>query len=188
MEEKKLDVKSLVGFGLIALILIWMIYNQTEQEEAKNSEKDKQEHIDKVTGETIPEEGTTSLTEVDSTVSDSVNIENLKSSLGAFAYSASLPSAKDGITELENELLDLKIANKGGYISSATLKNFEQFRKGSNQRVELIKDNNADFNLQFQTKDNRILNTRDLYFEPEFTKEGENKVLTMRLKAVRSNF
>lgn len=188
MEEKKLDVKSLVGFGLIALILIWMIYNQTEQEEAKNNEKDKQEHIDKVTGETIPEEGTASLTEVDSTVSDSVNIENLKSSLGAFAYSASLPSAKDGITELENELLDLKIANKGGYISSATLKNFEQFRKGSNQRVELIKDNNADFNLQFQTKDNRILNTRDLYFEPEFTKEGENKVLTMRLKAGPQQF
>lgn len=188
MEEKKLDVKSLVGFGLIALILIWMIYNQTEQEEAKNNEKDKQEHIDKVTGETIPEEGTASLTEVDSTVSDSVNAENLKSSLGAFAYSASLPSAKDGITELENELLDLKIANKGGYISSATLKNFEQFRKGSNQRVELIKDNNADFNLQFQTKDNRILNTRDLYFEPEFTKEGENKVLTMRLKAGPQQF
>ncbi|GGB73817.1 membrane protein insertase YidC [Flavobacterium suaedae] len=183
MEEKKLDVKSLVGFGLIALILIWMIYNQTEQEESKNSEKDKQEHIDKITDETIPEEGTTSLTEVDSTVSDSVNAENLKSSLGAFAYSASLPSAKGGVTELENELLDLKIANKGGYISSATLKNFEQFRKGSNQRVELIKDNNADFNLQFQTKDNRILNTRDLYFEPEFTKEGENQVLTMRLKA-----
>lgn len=183
MEEKKLDVKSLVGFGLIALILIWMIYNQTEQEEAKNSDKAKQEHIDKVANDTIPEEGTASLTEVDSTVSDSVNAENLKNSLGAFAYSASLPSAKAGANQLENELLDLKIANKGGYISSATLKNFEQFRKGSNQRVELIKDNNADFNLQFQTKDNRILNTRDLYFEPEFTKEGENQVLTMRLKA-----
>ena len=86
MEEKKLDVKSLVGFGLIALILIWMIYNQTEQEEAKNSDKAKQEHIDKVANDTIPEEGTASLTEVDSTVSDSVNAENLKNSLGAFAY------------------------------------------------------------------------------------------------------
>src|SRR5690606_32707400 len=37
--------------------------------------------------------------------------------------------------------------------------------------------------LQFRTKDNRILDTRDMYFEPVHTKEGENEVLTMRLKA-----
>ena len=45
----------------------------------------------------------------------------------------------------------------------------------------LIKDGNNDFNLQF-TAENRLLNTRDLYFEPSVSKNGENNVLTMKLK------
>ena len=183
MEEKKLDVKSIVGFGLIALLLLWMIYNNTQKEDAQAKEKEKQEHIDKVAGKDVPEEGAVATTVKDTVVSDSLNAAALKASLGSFAYSASLPTAKEGVTTLENELVDLKVSNKGGYISEAMLKDFEQFRKGSGQRVELIKGNNADFNLQFQTKDNRILNTRDLYFEPQVSQNGENKVLTMRLKA-----
>ena len=49
--------------------------------------------------------------------------------------------------------------------------------------IELIKDNNASFNLQLQTKDNRVLNTKDLFFEPTLTKVGENQILSMKLKA-----
>ncbi|MES2487871.1 MAG: membrane protein insertase YidC, partial [Bacteroidota bacterium] len=60
--------------------------------------------------------------------------------------------------------------------------------KGSNKRVELIKNNNASFNLQFKTADNRILNTRDMYFEPKVTTEGKNQVLSMRLKAGENEF
>ncbi|WP_297334495.1 membrane protein insertase YidC [Flavobacterium sp.] len=187
MEEKKLDIKTIIGFGLIMLLLIWMIYNQTAEQDAEAREKEKKEHIDKLTDKTIPESGTAAVAK-DSAVSDSVTTAEMKSALGAFAYSASLPSAKGGTTAIENELLDLKVANKGGYITAATLKNFEQFHKGSNQRVELINNNNADFNLQFQTKDNRILNTRDLYFEPQLSKEGENTVLAMRLKAGPQQF
>lgn len=84
--------------------------------------------------------------------------------------------------------MTLRVSNKGGYIAEANINGFEQFHKGSNERVELIKNNNADFNLQFKTKDNRILNTRDMYFEPTLTKNGENQVLTMRLKAGPNEF
>ncbi len=182
MEEKKLDVKTLLGFGLIAVLLIWMIYNQTSDTEAQLQEKEKQEQIDKAKEQQLTEtEGATVVK--DTTVNDSVSVSQYKSSLGAFAYSATLPSAKEGVTEITNELLSLSIANKGGYIKTATLNNFEQFHKDSKKIVKLIKDNNADLNLQFQTKDNRILNTKDLYFEPIASKEGENQVLTMRLKA-----
>ncbi|MBY8963587.1 membrane protein insertase YidC [Flavobacterium sp. D11R37] len=187
MEEKKLDIKTLIGFGLIMLLLIWMIYNQTAEQDAKAREEEKKEQIDKITDKTVPENNTATAVK-DSAVADSVTTAEMKSALGAFAYSVSLPSAKGGVTEIENELLDLKVSNKGGYITAATLKNFEQFHKGSNQRVELINNNNVDFNLQFQTKDNRILNTRDLYFEPQLSKEGENTVLAMRLKAGPQQF
>ncbi|KGO87832.1 membrane protein [Flavobacterium rivuli WB 3.3-2 = DSM 21788] len=182
MEEKKLDLKTIVGFGLIMLLLLWMIYNSSAKTEAENKAKAKQEQLDKAKKTQIPEQASASVVK-DSTISDSVQVAQLKSSLGAFAYSATLPSAKNNFTELNNDVLLLRIANKGGYIAEANLKNFEQFEKGSNKRVELIKDNNASFNLQFKTKDNRVLNTKDMYFEPVVTKEGENQILTLRLKA-----
>lgn len=182
MEEKKLDVKTLVGFGLIMLLLIWMIYNQTSENDAELREKEKQEQVDEVKQKSITE-NEAATPEKDSTYVDSASISDIKSSLGAFAYGATLPTAKSGTTELKNKLLTLSIANKGGYISKAYINNFEQFHKGSGERVELIKDGNASFNLQFQTKDNRILNTKDLYFEPVESNNGDNKVVTMRLKA-----
>ncbi len=186
-ENKNLDKRSLYGFIIIGILLVWMIYNQTPTQEELNKEKAQREQIEKAKQKQIPEQKTAAIAQ-DSTLSDSLKLQQLKGSLGAFAYSATLPSAKSGITELKNELLTLRIANKGGYIAEANINNFEQFSKGSNKRVELIKNNNADFNLQFKTKDNRILNTRDLYFEPVLTKEGQNQVLTMRLKAGENQF
>jgi YidC/Oxa1 family membrane protein insertase len=187
MEEKKLDLKTIIGFGLIMLLLLWMIYNSSAKTEAENKAKSKQEQLDKAKKTQIPEEATAAVVK-DSTLNDSVRVSQLKGALGAFAYSATLPSAKNDVTEISNEVLLLRIANKGGYIAEANLKNFEQFTKGSKQRVELIKRNNASFNLQFKTKDNRVLNTKDMYFEPVKTTEGKNTVLTLRLKAGPEQF
>lgn len=187
MEEKKLDLKTIIGFGLVTLLLLWMIYNNTAENEKSSIEKDKKEQVEKAAQKQIPEQKTASIVN-DSTVSDSVKMASLNGSLGAFAYSATLPSAKNNVTELKSKLLTLRIANKGGYIQEANLNSFEQFTKNSNKRVELIKNNNAHLNLQFKTQDNRILNTKDLYFEPSLTKEGGNEVLTMRLKAGANQF
>ena len=183
MEEKKIDYRSAIGFALIAVILGFMLYNKTEDTKQELEKEKAQEQVEKEKQSTVADEKTAVLTEQDSTSADSIKAANLKSSLGAFAYGASLPTAKDGETELKNALLSLKIANKGGYIAEAIPLGYEKFHKDSGQLVELIKNNNADFNLQFKTKDNRILNTRDMYFEPVLSKSGENQVLTMRLKA-----
>ena len=69
-----------------------------------------------------------------------------------------------------------------------TNKNFEKYKKGSGQLVELIKDNNADLNIQFQTQDNRTLNTKDLFFEPTLTKVGDIQILSMKLKSGANEF
>jgi len=187
MEEKKLDLKTIVGFGLIMLLLLWMIYNSSSKTEAENKAKAKQEQLDKAKKTQIPEQASAAVVK-DSTLNDSVQVAQLKGALGAFAYSATLPSAKNSFTEISNKVLLLRVANKGGYIADANLKNYEQFEKKSGKRVELIHGNNASFNLQFKTKDNRVLNTKDMYFEPVVTKEGENSVLTLRLKAGPEQF
>ncbi|MBN4070858.1 membrane protein insertase YidC, partial [Olleya sp. AH-315-F22] len=47
MEEKKLDINSIIGFILIAGILMYMLYqNQPTPEEIEAQEKAKQEQID----------------------------------------------------------------------------------------------------------------------------------------------
>ncbi|UOK42329.1 MULTISPECIES: membrane protein insertase YidC [Flavobacterium] len=185
MEEKKLDVKTIFGFVLIAGLMIWMMYNNISDEKKSMAEDAKKATTEKAEK---AKEQTVAAVISDSTQTDSLKIKALQGSLGAFAYSASLPSAKENVTELKNEVLTLKIANKGGYIVEVKVNGFEQFEKGSEKPVEIIKNNNANLNLQLQTKDNRVLNTKDLYFEPTLTKEGENQVVTMRLKAGANQF
>ena len=182
MEEKKFDFNTIIGFGLIFIIILWMMYNgqKTSQNEQLEKARITKDSIQKAK-QTAPKKA--ALIALDSTVTDSAKIKQLQGTLGSFAYSSTLPSAKENFTTLENEFVRLKIANKGGYVVEAILKKFEKFKKNSGQLVELIKDNNASFNLQLQTKDNRVLNTKDLFFEPTLTKIGENQILSMKLKA-----
>ncbi|MFM9824785.1 membrane protein insertase YidC [Flavobacterium sp.] len=188
MEEKKLDLNSIIGFILIFGILIWIIYqNQPSEakiaaEKAKKEQVKKQEKVNQVVVNLNP---VAPLTIV---AGDSTQLANAQKTLGGFAYSASLPSAKVSFTTIENEVLKLKIANKGGFIVEASLKNFEKFKKGSGQLVELIKDNNSDLNIQFLTADNRTLNTKNLYFEPTLSKVGTDQILSMKLKAGDNEF
>ena len=188
MEQKKLDLNSIIGFALIFVIIIWMFYNNQPSKEQLATEKAKKEQTTKE--QKIKEVATKTVATLvaDTTAIDSLKLQKLQSTLGGFAYSATLPSAKENFTTIENDRIKLKIANKGGYIVEATLKNFEKFKKGSGQLVELIKDNNADFNLQLQTADNRVLNTRELFFEPTLTKVGQNQILSMKLKAGKNAF
>ncbi len=191
MEEKKFDLNSIIGFALIFGIVAFMFYkNQPTPEEIEAQEKAKQEQVEAQEKTKDTNTNTTNfVTKTEAIVAnpqDSVAIAGAKSQLGAFAYSASLPSAQENITKIENEVLSLKINNRGGYISEALLKNFKTY---DSIPVYLIKDGkNASFNLNFGTTDNRILNTKDLFFEPTVTKNGKNTVLSMRLKVSDSKF
>ena len=180
MEEKKFDPNSLIGFILIFGILLWIMYQNKPSDAELAAEKAKKELV--VKGSKT-QENAAKISSVSGTVNDSLQLAQLQKSLGSFAYSATLPSAKDEFTTIENKLVKLTIANKGGYIVEATLKDFERSKKGSGQLVQLIKDNNTQFNLQLATADNHTLNTKELYFEPTLTKNGEDQILTMKLKA-----
>ena len=186
MEEKKFDIKSLIGFTLIFGILMWMMYsNQPTKEELAETAKKEQADKEAKTPKSVTAATTQLVQKTDST--GKISQEAL-SKLGAFAYSETLPSASNTTTLLANSVLSLKIANKGGYISEATILNQEQFKKGSGKAVQIIKDNNANFNLTLTTKDGKVINTKDLYFEPKLSKEGKNQVLTMQLKTGENQF
>ncbi|TDE02351.1 membrane protein insertase YidC [Flavobacterium hiemivividum] len=189
MEQKKFDPNSIIGFALIFGILIWIMYQNQPDPVAIAAEKAQKELVIKeAQAKELNDKVVAQATEAVATTGDSTQLANLEKKLGNFAYSATLPSAKEGFTTIENELVKLKIANKGGYIVEATLKNYERFNKGSGELVALIKDNNANLNVQLITSDNRTLNTKDLFFEPNLTKVGSDQVLSMRLKAGASEY
>ncbi|MFZ0490635.1 MAG: membrane protein insertase YidC [Salegentibacter sp.] len=182
MEEKKFDVKSLIGFLLIGVILIWMLYNNAPTEE-ELQEKQKTEQVE---DQTTPEETPVASEEnALPPAQDSTALADAQKRLGAFGYSNTLPSAKNNTTTFSNDVLELKIDNKGGYISEARLKNFKTY---DSIPVYLIKDGNASFNLNFTTTDGRTLNTENLYFEPSVSQDGENKVLSMKLKVSEDEY
>ncbi|MBT8263130.1 MAG: membrane protein insertase YidC [Bacteroidia bacterium] len=191
MEEKKFDLNSLIGFILIGAILVYMLYLQQPTQEEIDAEKQKSEQIVEEEGkktedtpkETVTlDEGIQEITSV--SPGDSLALENLKNRLGSFAYSGTLPSATDVVTIIENDVLELTVSNKGGYITQAKLKEHTTF---TGEPIYLIQDGNNSFNLQF-TSENRILNSKDLYFEPSLSDNGDNKVLTMRLKSSQNAF
>ena len=188
MEEKKLDLNSIIGFILIFGILIWIMYQNKPSEEQIAAEKAKKELVAKQKAQAKAAVVNPSAAPIAAVAGDSAQLAQAQKTLGGFAYSATLPSAKDGFTTIENEKVILKISNKGGFIVEATLKNLEKFQKGSGKLVELIKDNNANLNIQLQTADNRTLNTKDLYFEPSLTKIGSDQILSMKLKAAANEF
>lgn len=178
MEEKKLDTNSLIGFLLIGAILLYMLWqNQPTAEQVAAEQQAKQEQID-----TSSNQVSTAKT-VENTQNSSSTQQ--KSKLGDFAYSLDLASANDSFTVLENDVLALKIDNKGGGLSEVKLKTFVNY---DSIPVYLIKDETARFNLNFSTSDNRTLNTSDLYFEPSLKNDGANKVLSMKLKVSEDQY
>jgi len=121
MEEKKLDLNSIIGLALILGILFWMMYQNRPSEAAIAAEKAKKELVAKEkVNKAVTTQTQVAPTPVAVVAGDSTQLVQLQKSLGGFAYSATLPSAKEGFTTIENEKVILKIANKGGYIAEAT--------------------------------------------------------------------
>lgn len=184
MEEKKLDINSVIGFVLIFGILMYMLWqNQPTPEELKAQEKAKQEQVEKERKAKAQQTKTATVDDVLVGATDSLKLQSLKNKLGAFAYSAVKASKEE--TLVESDLLALKFNNRGGYLSEVKLKKHTDFK---NNPIYIIKDNNASFNINFGTTDSRILNTKDLYFEPTVTKNGSNTIVSMKLKVSETKF
>ena len=159
MEEKKLDPYQLIGFVLIALIMTWMLMRQQEQN-LNNQAKVKSE------SESLNEsENKLSNQNSKQTIKESLSVENLN-------YSN---VKEEEFYQLENNLIKIVISSKGGQITKANLKKFDNYLKEPLNLVE----NNQTTNLVFKLKDGRQINTSKLNFEINKNKSKKGK-LTMR--------
>jgi len=172
MEQKKFDLNSFIGLLLLGAIMLWFMYNN--QEEVTPTENTTEIVLDSTKTTTTP---TITNNTTPIVTNDSIKNVALQNRLGAFSYGAQV--ATEGTTILENKLLKLTIDNKGGQIIEALVKTYKRY---DSLPLFLIKDNNASFNINFGTTDNRILNTKELLFIPSLSKNGDNQVLSMKLK------
>ncbi|MGB0982007.1 MAG: membrane protein insertase YidC [Winogradskyella sp.] len=186
MEEKKFDAKTLIGYILIFGIIIWYFYqNQPTPEELDAQKKAQQEQVEAEKKQSKQTEA------VVTTSSDYTNIQSLDSTqrvaaqnkLGAFAHALTLPA--NPITTVETDVFQLKFNRKGGHLAEVKLRNFVDY---DSVPIYLVKDKNSAFNITFGTSDNRTLNTQDLPFLPSITKNGENTVVSMKLKVSETAF
>jgi YidC/Oxa1 family membrane protein insertase len=139
MEEKKIDPLQIIGFFLLFLVLIWMMYDQSEMME-QNAQ--------------LETNATTTQSQVDDAPQPAVPVAN-----NAPVVMDSIP---EQITTLQNELLRLAVTSKGGFIQEAELK---QHTNHLNEQVFVVKDGNTDFNLRIEAN-GALINTRDLDFLP----------------------
>ena len=139
MEEKRIDPLQIIGFFLLFLVLIWMMYDQSEMME-QNAQM-----------ETNP-------TNVQSQ-EDDIPLPNVPVANNAPVVMDSIP---EQVTTLQNDLLRLAVTSKGGFIQEAELK---QHTNHLNEQVFVVKDGNTDFNLRIEAN-GALINTRDLDFLP----------------------
>lgn len=169
MDERKFDVKSIIGFALIFVLLMWFMNNNKPSQEELAKHKTQQEQQANKTA-TNTQNNASSVQPTD---------------LGNFAYSTTLPSAKNEVTVLENKDLKITISNRGGQLKEVLLKEFKTY---DSLPVYLVKDWNATFSLDFTTAQDKKLNTKDLYFEPTLSENNGSQVLSMKLKTSENTY
>ena len=179
MEQKKFDVNSFIGMILLGGIIFWWMSTQEPAIDTTNDTTD----TEIVTSPESNNNTSNAFANTTAIENDSIKQLSLKNQLGAFAESAI--NATAGFSVLENEVVKLTINNKGGQIKEALVKNFKTY---DSLPLYLIKDNNASFNINFGTTDNRILNTKDLFFAPTLTTNGDIQIVSMKLKVSETQF
>ena len=166
MEEKKFDPYQFIGFILIAVILTWMLYRNGPADEEVTTESSNTEQI-------VPQSTNTVATPIQN---DSL-IQQQK--VAAYGDLGSLFAAADqSIVSLETEQMTLELNPKGGQISKLTLNAYQNYEDAP---LPLISDGNTDFNIQLNTLDGRVLNTREMYFTPTTTDGAD--VIQVEMKA-----
>lgn len=88
---------------------------------------------------------------------------------------------EESIVAIENDLVKIEISTKGGYVSSATLKKYDDQEK---QPLRLFEGNETVMNFYFYNKEGAI-QSKDYYFEP--VNRTENSV-TMRMMSDEESY
>ncbi len=148
-----MDRQAILGFVLIFIILmVWISLNAPPEPEP--SEKDAAAKVD-----TIPVPPPVEPPKEEAVVEPEEDL-----SVGEFFEPRQ--TGTEQVLMLETDLFKAELSSKGGVIRKWTLKNYNSWDGIPVQLVDY--DHMGDLSLLFGTKDGKLVNTRELYHEPNY--------------------
>lgn len=172
-----MDKNTIAGFLLIGVVLFafsWFNQPSAEQIEAQRRYNDsivqvvaQQQALQKTENKEVAAQ------EALNSLPDSVRVARLQDSFGVFAEAM---VGTNDFTVLENDKVEIRLDNKGGRVSYARLKEYDNYEGNP---LVLFKNDESKFDFTLVTASNRVLNTSDLFFTP--IKGNDPNVVTMRL-------
>lgn len=178
-----MDRSTLIGFLLIAALLFgFSYYNQPSEEELARRESQRQEQAEKQRKEDLArreaEKQAKEEAGQDATVSDSLR----QVEWGEFAGNTGKPET---FYTIENNKIRLTVSSRGGQIAKAELKEFTTNAKEPLFLFDKEKDGTC-FSVTLLTQNDRVIETKDLDFEPVDYKPGlvdtDSATYTFRVK------
>lgn len=173
-----MDKNTLIGFLLIGVVLFafsWFNQPSPEQLEAQRRQQDSIAKIEYAQQMELQKQETKGVSAAEATenLPDSVRVARLQDSFGVFADAM---VGTEDFTVLENNLLEIRLSNKGGRVSSVRLKEYDNYES---KPLILFNDKDSKFDFTLVTSTNRVLNTGDLFFTP--VKSDNPDQVVMRL-------
>ncbi|MDR1526083.1 MAG: membrane protein insertase YidC [Dysgonamonadaceae bacterium] len=177
-----MDKNTIIGFILILLIMVGFSYlNRPSQEQVEEQRRyqdsitmvQHQQQAAEIANALVAEQQATTIL-ANEAIPDSVKQTQLQDMYGNFGVSAQ--GTEEFIT-LENDLMEIRLTTKGGRIYSVRLKEYTNYL---DEPLYLFDGDESNFEMTVITANNRVLTTRDFYFEKV---SGSNLQTVLRLKA-----
>lgn len=172
-----MDKNSIIGVVLIAAIIgvfMWWSQPSAEQIAQQKMQRDSLAMVE------LTRQAEEKAAQIADTAKASIAPDSaaLASQYGVFANVA---KGENSFVTLENKLIKVTLASKGGRVYSVELKDYKTF---DNQPLVIFDGDHNKFGFTF-THNNRVYNTNDLYFE--VTKQSGNSA-EFRLKGGDDNY
>ena len=179
-----MDKNTLIGFLLIALIIVGFTIWQTpskEQLEAQQRYNDSVAAVQKAKLEAQQAAYEAQMLH-ESILNDSLQhdsaamAQHVESVYGQFAVAA---AGDNDLLKVENEKAVYTFSSKGGFLYSVELK---EYKNQDSLQVCLFRGADSQFALTLITNNNRVLSTSDLFFTAQpIVKTDSSQIVTMRL-------
>lgn len=180
-----MDKNTIIGLVLIFAIMIGFGYLTSPSQDERAAEMRRIDSLKRIQVEkNLEEEAARKLTE--STRPAQRDSATTAAQMGSFANAT---QGNDGFVTLENDLIRVKISNKGGKIYSAEIKNYTTY---TGKPLILFNGDKNTFGLQFWGNNNNI-ETNNLYFVPStpdtlLVADQTSQTLTMRLQTSETSY
>ena len=186
-----MDKNSLIGLGLIAVILIGWLYfaGPSKEQIARNKViKDSIEQVtqkmieaEKVSAEILAKKQTEASMNAEATLTDSVKLLLANNKYKEFSVSAI--GKKETVT-IENENIKVYISTKGAIVEKVELKKYNCYGK---KAPLILFDKDSTFQqIKFEAHDKLKLSTDSFYFKPSekslVATNTDSKTLTLKLE------